>query len=112
MSDVNFINAYNEVILDNLTAIMKQNFMFQTQMKFLEERVSKFSEMEQKLAGVESDKANKQEEYSRLVGEKNNLATSHADKAQELLTKLKAWRQSTDARMPTVNSSIDRSNVA
>lgn len=43
------------------------------------------------------------------IGEKNNLATSHADKAQELLTKLKAWRQSTDARMPTVNSSIDNS---
>ena len=73
MSDANFINAYNEVILDNLTAIMKQNFMFQTQMKFLEERVNKFSEMEQKLASVETDKANKQEEYNRLVGEKNNL---------------------------------------
>jgi len=74
MSDVNFINAYNEVILDNLTAIMKQNFMFQTQMKFLEERVSKFTEMEQKLASVETDKGNKQEEYNRLLSEKNNLA--------------------------------------
>ena len=73
MSDVNFINAYNEVILDNLTAIMKQNFMFQTQMKFLEERVSKIPEMEQKLANVETDKSNKQEEYSRLLSEKNNL---------------------------------------
>jgi chromosome segregation ATPase len=74
MSDVNFINAYNEVILDNLTAIMKQNFMFQTQMKFLEERVSKLTEMEQKLASVETDKGNKQEEYSRLLSEKDNLA--------------------------------------
>jgi len=74
MSDVNFINAYNEVILDNLTAIMKQNFMFQTQMKFLEERVSKIPEMEQKLASVESDKNNKQEEYNRLLNDKNNLA--------------------------------------
>jgi chromosome segregation ATPase len=74
MSDVNFINAYNEVILDNLNAIMKQNFMFQTQIKFLEERVKKISEMEQKLAGVESDNGNKQEEYTRLLNERNNLA--------------------------------------
>ena len=50
MSDANFINVYNEVILENLNAIMKQNFMFQTQMKFLEEKVSKIPEMEEKLA--------------------------------------------------------------
>ena len=84
MSDANFINAYNEVILDNLNAIMKQNFMFQTQIKFLEERVSKIPEMEQKLASVESDKTNKQEEYSRLMGEKNNLANEVGSLKNEL----------------------------
>jgi chromosome segregation ATPase len=87
MSDVNFINAYNEVILDNLTAIMKQNFMFQTQMKFLEERVSKFTEMEQKLASVESDKTNKQEEYNRLLSDKNNLANDVSALKQEIENK-------------------------
>ena len=84
MSDANFINAYNEVILDNLNAIMKQNFMFQTQIKFLEERVSKIPEMEQKLANVETDKTNKQEEYSRLMGEKNNLANEVGSLKNEL----------------------------
>jgi chromosome segregation ATPase len=84
MSDANFINAYNEVILDNITAIMKQNFMFQTQMKFLEERVSKIPEMEQKLASVESDKSIKQEEYSRLMNEKNNLANEVGSLKNEL----------------------------
>jgi chromosome segregation ATPase len=74
MSDVNFINAYNEVILDNLNAIMKQNFMFQTQMKFLEERVKRIPELEEKLASIESDKGIKQEEYTRLTNERNNLA--------------------------------------
>ena len=87
MSDVNFINAYNEVILDNLTAIMKQNFMFQTQMKFLEERVSKFTEMEQKLASVESDKTNKQEEYNSLLNEKNNLANEVSSLKHEVENK-------------------------
>jgi uncharacterized phage infection (PIP) family protein YhgE len=92
MSDSNFINAYNEVILENLNAIMKQNFMFQTQIKFLEQRVNDIPEMEKKLANFEKDKsseleqlqnsagdfekklADKQNEYNRLVDEKNSLA--------------------------------------
>jgi uncharacterized phage infection (PIP) family protein YhgE len=92
MSDSNFINAYNEVILENLNAIMKQNFMFQTQIKFLEQRVNDIPEMEKKLADFEKNKsveleqlqnsagdfekklADKQNDYNRLVDEKNNLA--------------------------------------
>jgi len=92
MSDANFINAYNEVILDNLNAIMKQNFMFQTQIKFLEQRVNEIPEMEKKLADFEKIKSSeleklqnstgdfekklseKQNDYNRLVDEKNNLA--------------------------------------
>jgi chromosome segregation ATPase len=57
MSDANFINTYNEVILENLNAIMKQNFMFQTQIKFFEQRVNELSEMEKKLADFEKDKS-------------------------------------------------------
>ena len=92
MSDSNFINAYNEVILENLNAIMKQNFMFQTQIKFLEQRVNELPEMEKKLADFEKDKSaelkqfqnsagdfekklsEKQNDFNRLVDEKNNLA--------------------------------------
>jgi uncharacterized phage infection (PIP) family protein YhgE len=92
MSDSNFINAYNEVILENLNAIMKQNFMFQTQIKFLEQRVNELPEMEKKLADFEKDKSSeleqlqnstgdfekklsdKQNDYNRLMDEKNNLA--------------------------------------
>ena len=87
MSDANFINVYNEVILENLNAIMKQNFMFQTQMKFLEERVSKIPEMEQKLASVETYKGDKQEEYNRLLNDKNNLANEVASLKNELNNK-------------------------
>lgn len=34
---VEFSNAYQEILLDNLMAIIKQNFMFQTQLKFAED---------------------------------------------------------------------------
>ena len=48
MSDANFINAYNEVVLENFTAVLKQNFMFQTQIKFFEERVNTIPALEEK----------------------------------------------------------------
>jgi deoxyadenosine/deoxycytidine kinase len=48
MSDANFINAYNEVVLENFTAVLKQNFMFQTQIRFFEERVNTIPALEEK----------------------------------------------------------------
>ena len=84
MSDSNFINAYNEVILENLNAIMKQNFMFQTQIKFLEERVNKIPEMEQKLSSVENEKSAKQSDYNSLVDERNRLSNEVGSLKNEL----------------------------
>ena len=84
MSDSNFINAYNEVILENLNAIMKQNFMFQTQIKFLEERVNKIPEMEEKLTNVENEKSAKQNDYNSLVDERNRLSNEIGSLRNEL----------------------------
>ena len=61
MTDVDFINAYNEVILENFNAVLKQNFMFQTQIKFLQEQVNELD--------LFKEKANKLDE---LVNENNS----------------------------------------
>jgi uncharacterized phage infection (PIP) family protein YhgE len=113
MSDANFINTYNEVILENLNAIMKQNFMFQTQIKFFEQRVNELPEMEKKLADFEKNKsieleqlqnsagnfekklsetsndfekklADKQNDYNRLMDQKNSLAGEVLSLKEEL----------------------------
>mgnify|MGYP003345724111 FL=1 len=34
---VEFSNAYQEILFDNLVSIIKQNFMFQTQLKLAED---------------------------------------------------------------------------
>lgn len=73
MSDANFINAYNEVILDNLNAIMKQNFMFQTQIKFLEDRVSLVPGLEEKVKLYDSVVREKTELENKLVSLKNEI---------------------------------------
>jgi chromosome segregation ATPase len=59
---VEFSNAYQEILLDNLTAIIKQNFVFQTQLK-LSENVGKQKE----------ESENKFLELQKQFNELNNL---------------------------------------
>ena len=75
MSDANFINAYNEVVLENFTAVLKQNFMFQTQIKFLEERVNTIPALEEKgnlYDSVVREKLELQNKISSLTSENEN----------------------------------------
>jgi len=75
MSDANFINAYNEVVLENFTAVLKQNFMFQTQIKFLEERVNTIPALEEKGNSYDSvvrEKIELQNKISSLTSENEN----------------------------------------
>ena len=53
--DGKFLDVYNEVILENFNAVLKQNFMFQTQIKFAEEKVKEVGELEKKLAVLTSE---------------------------------------------------------
>ena len=52
MSDVNFVNSYNEIVFDNFIAVLKQNLVFQTQLKLVEAKVAKLNELEQQLAAT------------------------------------------------------------
>lgn len=53
--DGKFLDVYNEVVLENFYAVLKQNFMFQTQLKFAEEQNKKVGELEKKLADLSSE---------------------------------------------------------
>lgn len=53
--DGKFLDVYNEVVLENFYAVLKQNFMFQTQLKFAEENTKKVGELEKKLADLSSE---------------------------------------------------------
>ena len=47
MQDVKFLQKYNDVILENFSAVLKQNLLFQTQISFLEEDTKKISDYEE-----------------------------------------------------------------
>jgi septal ring factor EnvC (AmiA/AmiB activator) len=75
MSDANFINVYNEVVLENFTAVLKQNFMFQTQIKFLDEKVKEIPILQEKgnlYESVVRENANLQNKIVSLTSEVEN----------------------------------------
>lgn len=67
MSDANFINVYNDVVLENFTAVLKQNFMFQTQIKFFEERVKEIPALQEKGNSYDSVVREKNELQNKIV---------------------------------------------
>jgi chromosome segregation ATPase len=71
--DGKFLSIYNEVILDNFDAVLKQNFMFQTQIKLLEEQIKEKSELETKLASLSSEKDDIDELRTEIDGLKTEL---------------------------------------
>ena len=71
--DAKFLNTYNEVILDNFNAVLKQNFLFQTQIKVLEEQVKEKSELETKLASLSSENNDISELRAEIDGLKDEL---------------------------------------
>ena len=61
--DVNYVTAYQEVLLENLDAILKQNFQFQTRLKLYERDSNKQAELQAKFNELS---ANYQEAVNRL----------------------------------------------
>jgi Skp family chaperone for outer membrane proteins len=97
---VEFSNAYQEILLDNLVSIIKQNFIFQTQLKLAEESGKAKTEIQVKyeelLAAHEALKdykmkadsnASAHEEKSRLQSALNDIMKKTAALQKDLEVK-------------------------
>ena len=94
---VEFSNAYQEILLDNLVAIIKQNFVFQTQLKLAEdsgkataEIQAKYNELIQAYEAVKDLKtkvdvnASAHEDKSRLQSALNDSMKQNTALQQQL----------------------------
>lgn len=78
-----FSNAYQEILLDNLMSIIKQNFIFQTQLKMIEDVGKQKNELEAKYnelvanVGLMQEKLN---EAERLRSISNMNDSAHQEK--------------------------------
>ena len=80
MDDKQFIEAYNNVILENMNSVLKQNLIFQTQLKFVEVKDKEISELKEQLAKSQgSDKR-----VTELQSEVNNLKHQLSNRDDEL----------------------------
>jgi chromosome segregation ATPase len=104
---VEFSNAYQEILLDNLMAVIKQNFVFQTQLKLAEnsskineelksqlERLSvSYNEAKNQLSQLDVYKTKAEsnssahEEKSRIQSALNDLSKKHSNLERELENK-------------------------
>ena len=78
-----FSNAYQEILLDNLMSIIKQNFIFQTQLKLVENVGKQKAELEEKynelIASVDSMQ-NQLNEAERFKSIANMNDSAHQEK--------------------------------
>ena len=82
---VEFSNAYQEILLDNLVAVIKQNFVFQTQLKLTENAGNEKNDLQERLntLQLEFDKMSSQArdvEIYKSRAEQNSSA--HEDKSR------------------------------
>lgn len=69
MVDVKFLSSYNEVVQENFLAIVKQNLIFQAQIRLLEEQAKKVPDLEKA-----------KESYDTLLLENNDLKNQISSK--------------------------------
>jgi hypothetical protein len=94
---VEFSNAYQEVLLENLDSILKQNFMFQTRIKLFEKEANFKTELQAKLDDVTAKyheaitQVGEAEQYKvqassndAIVQEKSRIQSALNDTMQEL----------------------------
>ena len=91
MDDKQFLTAYNEVVLENMNSVLKQNFIFQTQLKFVEGKDREIGELKEKLAkfqelenNINLSKTESEKRISDLISEVNNLKHQLNNKEDEL----------------------------
>jgi len=91
MDDKQFLSAYNEVILENMNSVLKQNFIFQTQLKFVEGKDKEIGELKEQLAKFQDleknnnlSKSETEKRMSDLQSEVNNLKHQLNNKDDEL----------------------------
>jgi predicted nuclease with TOPRIM domain len=96
---VEFSNAYQEILFDNLVSIIKQNFVFQTQIKLTENLANEKQELQKKYDSLvnervaqnfsNSDEKNRIQQALNDSMKKNSLLTKENKELKEEVETLK-----------------------
>jgi len=106
---VEFSNAYQEVLLENLDAILKQNFMFQARLKLLEKEANIKTELQVKLDDVTA----KYQDALSQVGqaEQYKVQASSNDAIVQEKTRIQSALNDTMRELDSTKSVLERSQA-
>ena len=106
---VEFSNAYQEVLLENLDAILKQNFMFQARLKLLEKEANIKTELQAKLDDVTA----KYQEALEQVGaaEQYKVQASSNDAIVQEKSRIQSALNDTMRELGTTKGALEGSQV-
>ena len=106
---VEFSNAYQEVLLENLDAILKQNFMFQTKLKLFEKEANFKTELQAKLDDVTA----KYHDAMSQVGEAEQykVQASSNDAIVQEKSRIQSALNDTMRELGTTKSVLERSQA-
>jgi ABC-type phosphate transport system auxiliary subunit len=104
---VEFSNAYQEVLLENLDSILKQNFMFQTKLKLFEKEANIKTELQAKL----DDVTVKYQQALEQVGqaEQYKIQASSNDAIVQEKSRIQSALNDTMKELDTVKSELEKS---
>jgi chromosome segregation ATPase len=110
---VEFSNTYQEILLDNLTAIIKQNFVFQTQLKIAENASKENQDANKKLEELTALYNTAKSELSQLAvykskAESNSSAHEEKSRIQGALNDEMKKNSSLQKELENKNNEINR----
>jgi chromosome segregation ATPase len=106
---VDFSNAYQEILLDNLFSVIKQNFVFQTQLKLVEKNNKDKDDLQKKVDELNTLFNNAKNEVQQLQGykvkaEQNLSAHEEKNRIQAALNDLMKKNTSLQKELEEKNS--------
>ena len=103
--DVNYVTAYQEVLLENLDVILKQNFMMQARLKMLEKETNIRAEMQAKIEELTA----KHQEALEQIGQTQHYRTQAEsnDAIVQEKTRIQSALNDTMRELGTTKNSLD-----
>jgi chromosome segregation ATPase len=81
-NDLNFLNTYTEVVQENVSAIIKQNFVFQTQLKLAENQLAILEDAKRTVDALSIQNKNLQSKVDELTDLTSTFKNSIDDKSR------------------------------
>jgi uncharacterized protein YPO0396 len=106
---VEFSNAYQEVLLENLDSILKQNFMFQTKLKLFEKEANIKTELQAKLDDVTAKYQQALEDVG--AAEQYKVQASSNDAIVQEKSRIQSALNDTMRELGTTKSALEKSQA-